>query len=221
VLAGWNDEIGAQSAAASVWSTFWSAYLSAVFQPWWTAQKVPVQLDRSRLAVGAGQFSLDEVLESWTRHDRRNAAFSPPGGPGRDAATAMRAAFVTAVSRLQSKLGGPPANWSWGKLHSRQFPSFTQLSALGYGPRPSGGDSWTVDAADAGMVATAGPSWRMIADWTGSGRAVAEGIYPGGQSENPASPWYDNLVDDWWSGRYLPMPAPGVPAGPIRWRLHS
>jgi penicillin amidase len=221
LLAGWKYGMGAGSAAASVWSTFWSHYLSAVFQPWWSARKVPAALDRAGLAVGAGQYSLDEVLESWTRHDRRNAAFSPPGAPERDATTAMRAAFTTTVSSLQSKLGGAPASWSWGKLHRRQFPSLTQAAALGYGPRPAGGDSWTVDAADGGMVATAGPSWRMITDWTSSGKFTAEGIYPGGQSENPASSWYDNLVADWWAGRYLPLPAAGQRAGPIRWELRS
>jgi penicillin amidase len=46
----------------------------------------------------------------------------------------------------------------------------------------------------------------MIVGWSGPGRPVGEGIYPGGQSENPASPWYANLVGDWWNGRYLPMP---------------
>jgi penicillin amidase len=69
------------------------------------------------------------------------------------------------------------------------------------------------------MVATVGPSWRMIAHWTSSGTPVAEGIYSGGPSENPASPWYDNLVPDWWAGRYLPLPAAGRPAGLVRWEL--
>jgi penicillin G amidase len=222
VLAHWNYWMGPQSAGASVWWTFWTDYLSAVFQPWWTARRVPVHLDRAGLAVGPGQFSLDEMLESWTLHDRGNAAFSPPGGPARDAAAAMRAAFAAAVTHLRSKLGGAPATWSWGRLHSTQFPSLAPATALGYGPRPSGGDPWTVDAADGGMVSSAGPSWRMIAHWTGSGAAVGEGIYPGGQSENPASPWYDNLMADWRAGRYLPMPVAGARAGgagTIRWEL--
>ncbi len=46
----------------------------------------------------------------------------------------------------------------------------------------------------------------MIAGWAGVGKPVAEGIYPGGQSENPASPWYSNLVGYWWAGTYLPLP---------------
>jgi penicillin amidase len=222
VLAGWNHSMGGQSAGASVWWTFWTDYLSAVFQPWWTAQRVPVRLDRRGLAVGPGQFALDEMLESWTLHHQRDAAFSPPGGPSRDAAAAMRTAFDAAVSQLQARLGGAPAGWSWGRLHSRKIPSLLRAAALGSGPRPSGGDPWTVDAADGGLVATAGPSWRMIASWAGSGQAVGEGIYPGGQSENPASPWYDNLLADWWSGRYLPMPAAGRrAAGTVRWELSS
>jgi penicillin amidase len=30
----------------------------------------------------------------------------------------------------------------------------------------------------------------------------AYGIYPGGQSGNPGSKYYDNFVDDWASGKY-------------------
>jgi penicillin G amidase len=220
LLQGWNDSMGADSAAASVWWTFWGDYLSDVFQPWWTASKVPTGEDRRGLKVSAGQFSLDEVLEAWTLRDQRNAAFRAPGGPARDAAEVMHAAFDTAVAHLHATLGGAAASWKWGRLHSRKFPSLTGAAALGYGPRSAGGDPWTVDAADGGLVAAAGPSWRMIVHWTRSGKPVAEGIYPGGQSENPASPWYENLVTDWWDGKYLPMPsAGGQPSGPIRWEL--
>jgi penicillin amidase len=209
VLAGWDHSMAAGSAAASIWWTFWSDYLTTVFEPWWRAARVPVHLDRPGLAISPEQASLDEVLAYWTRRDRHNPAFSPPGGPAGDAASAMRAAFATAVSHLRASLGGTPASWAWGKLHSRQFPSLTQAAALGYGPRPAGGDPWTVNAADGGLVSSAGPSWRMIVHWNSSGAAVGDGIYPGGESENPASPWYDNLIADWWSGRYLPMPAVG------------
>jgi penicillin amidase len=221
VLAGWDDSMTAGSAGAALWWTFWSDYLSAVFGPWWQSAQVPVHLDRAGLAVGPGQASLDEVLASWTGHDRHNAAFTPPGGPARDAAGAMRAAFATAVAHLSASPGGAPATWSWGRLHSRQFPSLTGARALGYGPVPDGGDLWTPDAADGGLASSVGPSWRMIVHWTAPGAAAGEGIYPGGQSENPASPWYGNLIADWRAGRYLPMPPARPPAaaeagGPAR-----
>jgi penicillin G amidase len=167
------------------------------------------------------------------------------------AAVRMRAAFVAAVSQLYGLLGEGPGRWQWGKLHTREFPSLIQAAAaggstnpgisdsvgygpspnqaspdsLGYGPRSAGGDLWTVDAAEGGMDSEIGPSWRMIADWSRSGQLTAEGIYPGGQSENPASPWYSDLVAGWWSGKYLPMPTAAAPAastgppGSIRWEL--
>ena len=219
LLDGWNGAMTAGSAAASVWWTFWGDYLDAVFQPWWRTAAVPVHKDEGGLKVSPDQASLDEVLETWTLHDPGNAAFTAPGGPRRTAPRVMRAAFATAVAHLSARLGGTPSQWAWGRLHSRQFPSLTQADALGYGPRAAGGDPFAVDAADGGLVASQGPSWRMIAAWTGAGSGTAEGIYPGGQSENPASPWYEDQVADWWNGRYLPMPPAGSSPGVIRWTL--
>ena len=105
-------------------------------------------------------------------------------------------------------------------MHSTQIQPLTGTGALGYGPRPASGDMWTVDAADGYPVSSQGPSWRMILQWTGRDQSAAEDIYPGGQSENPASPWYADLVADWWSGRYLIMPpAGGHPASSVQWSL--
>jgi penicillin amidase len=220
LLRGWDGSMTASSAAAAVWWTFWGDYLSAVFGPWWAAAKVPVHSDHAGLAVSAQQFSLDQVLAAWTLSDPANSAFTAPGGPRRTAPQVMRAAFAAAVTHLAARLHGTPPAWAWGRLHTRQFPSVTQAPGLGYGPRASGGDSWTIDAADGGLVSHSGPSWRMIVAWTGHGSAAGQGIYPGGQSENPASPWYTDQMAGWWNGRYLPMPpAGGYPAGPIRWAL--
>ncbi len=222
VLNGWPGAMTATSAGAALWWTFWTDYLTAVFQPWWNRAAVPVARDRAGLRVGPGQFSLDEVLEQWTLADPGNRAFTRPGGRRRTAPQVMRLAFDRAVAHLAARLGGAPPSWAWGRLHSRQFPSLTQAPALGYGPRAAGGDSWTVDAADGYPVSRQGPSWRMIVWWPGAGQPSAEGIYPGGQSENPVSPWYEDQVADWWDGRYLPMPpAGGYARGAIQWRLRS
>jgi penicillin G amidase len=221
LLHGWDGAMAQTSAAAALWWTFWGDYLDAVFEPWWKAAKVPVHKDRAGLAIRPQtQFSLDQVLASWTTSDPGNSAFSPPGGPHRTAPEVMRAAFATAVAHLAATLPGAPSSWAWGRLHVRQFPSVTQAPALGYGPRASGSDAWTVDAADGGLVSHQGPSWRMIVAWTGRGTATGQGVYPGGQSENPASGWYEDQMADWWDGRYLAMPpAGGYAAGPAVWSL--
>lgn len=45
-----------------------------------------------------------------------------------------------------------------------------------------------------------GPSWRMIVSLTTP--VEAYGVYPGGQSGNPGSPYYDDLVGHWSKGQY-------------------
>jgi penicillin G amidase len=248
LLRGWNDSMDQNSAAAAIWWTLWSDYLRATFEPWWQSSRVPVLSDPSGLAVTTNQSSLDQVLEQWTLADPANPAFGPPGVPSGTAVTVLRQAFATAVAQLHSQLGGVPSSWSWGSLHSSQLPSPSQEPGLGYGPRPAGGDPWTVDAAYGLPVATDGPGWRMIIGWQGGSGGSGSGgsggggsggggsggggsrgggsglaavaIYPGGQSENPASPWYENLVADSWNGTYLPMPMPGaLGAAVIRWEF--
>lgn len=46
-----------------------------------------------------------------------------------------------------------------------------------------------------------GPSWRMILDFDG-GKIKGYGVYPGGQSGNPGSKFYDNMVSEWANGEY-------------------
>ena len=59
-----------------------------------------------------------------------------------------------------------------------------------------GGWSNTINAT----TKSHGPSWRMIVHLAPTTEAY--GIYPGGQSGNPGSRFYDNFLDAWASGRY-------------------
>jgi penicillin amidase len=213
--------MSATSPAATIWWTFWSDYLSAVFEPWWKAGHVPVGKDSADLAVSPNLASLDEDLQAWTLTSPDNRAFAGPSGHGpADASAAMVAAFGQAVPHLSAQLGGAPSSWAWGRIHSREFPAVSGATGLGYGPRAAGGDPFTEDAADGGLTATAGPSWRMVAT-LGAAGVSAEGVYPGGQSENPASPWYANLIPLWWDGQYLPVPAPGSVGDDVKWTLNG
>jgi penicillin amidase len=61
----------------------------------------------------------------------------------------------------------------------------------------------------------------MVVDW---GTHTFSGIYPGGQSENPASSWYLDRVDAWWSGQYAPMlnaNQAASSAGAAIWKLQT
>ena len=62
-----------------------------------------------------------------------------------------------------------------------------------------GGWSNTVNA----ITTDHGPSWRMIVQL--SNPTIAYGIFPGGQSGNPGSRFYDNFVDDWAAAKYYTL----------------
>jgi len=89
-------------------------------------------------------------------------------------------------------------NWSNYKAtfvgHLLQaLPAFSRFNI------PIGGDANTVNAASKNH----GPSWRMIVEMTSPPTAL--GIYPGGQSGNPGSKYYDNFIDQWADGKYLKL----------------
>jgi len=204
LLRSWDGNMSATSPGAAIWWGFWWHYVHAAFDPWWDYYHVPYKTFAS-LAVDYNQPALDENLETWTLHDQQNGAFSLPNGQRRTAADVMAQAYRESIAAWTRTLGGNPRGWRWGDWHTRRFDSLAQIPSLQYGPRGSGGDDWTVDAADGEHIATAGPSWRFVMDWGAGGTGTGVGVYPGGQSENPLSPWYEDGVSTWWDGRYNPM----------------
>jgi penicillin amidase len=208
------------STGATIWWTFWNAYLTEVFGPAWKAVQAPGP-DVTSLDLSTARAALNQNLETWTLHDPDNAAFTPAGGARRDADTTMLAAFRTTVRQLTAQLGPDTAGWRWDRVHTSEIPSLLEAGPLGHGPEPAGGNRFTVNAAEGELTSSFGPSYRLVVSWTGVGAARASSIYPGGQSENPASEWYQDLVPDWSAGRLRDLPAPPdqtTPAG-VRWTL--
>jgi penicillin amidase len=194
LLRRWDGDMAADQQAPTIWSAFWQAYLRATFEPWFSAHQVPIDLSRLESA-------LVPDLEAWTLNEPRHPAFTAPGGAPASAGDVMAKAFARALEGLTAQFGQDPMAWNWGAAHTRTIASLLRVPALGWGPRPSSGDAWTVNAAR-GNSSPGGPSWRFIVDW-GARRAV--GIYPGGQSENPLSGWYADMLPVWAGGGYEPL----------------
>jgi len=179
VLAAWDYRMETNSPAATIWWTFWQEYLAVTFDPVWKANDIKVA--RAEVNDALGQF-----LEASTLRDQ--------GSP------LMHTAFENAVYTLTRRLGSDPSSWTWGKVHERTLVNLV-IKDLSYGPVPDRGDANTPLAAP-DFPSSHGPSWRMVVDW---GAGTFQAIYPGGQSENPASPWYSNRAATWFDGRYAPM----------------
>jgi len=68
---------------------------------------------------------------------------------------------------------------------------------------------------------THGQSWKMIVEL--GDRPQAWAVYPGGQSGNPGSPYYDNMVSTWANGEYYSftlMQEPDQDNGKIMFRQY-
>jgi penicillin amidase len=225
LLKDFDGQMSATSSAAALYWVWFGHYEKNLFSPWWKEDNVPVRQDHNLKISRETSTALIVDLAKWTTTTApANSAFTLPDGKVRNKNQVIIEAFHQAVATLENRFG-KSTTWRWGKLQSRKFPSLTKVTALGYGPRGSGGDSFTPDAADGYPVATVGPSWREIIAMgqpsSGNAPFVSLGVYPGGQSENPLSPWYETWVNQWWSGKSHPLPIPGAkPSTSIaRWRM--
>jgi penicillin amidase len=211
LLSSWDYRMDTSSPAATIWWTFWQTYLAQTFDPWWKQDAVKV--DRAEVNDALGQFVEASTLAG--------NAVCPPAGcqvpippialpacpPLTDCVKSFELsgwldkAFVTTTSTLAKQLGSDPSTWTWGRVHTRVLENLAQIDGLNYGPRAERGDANTPLAAP-DFPSAHGPSWRMVVDW---GAGTFQGIYPGGQSENPASAWYSDRADTWFKGGYAPM----------------
>lgn len=116
---------------------------------------------------------------------------------------------------LRDNLGEDMDAWTWGKLHTATFSS-TPLGESGIGPIESivnrgpfpvdgGSDlvnannwSWNEPAA-----VRSHPSMRLIVDL--SDFDASRWVIPTGQSGHPFHPNYDDQIELWLNGEYLPM----------------
>lgn len=85
---------------------------------------------------------------------------------------------------------------AWGKYKDTGIRHLLRLPALSRFHLNTGGGLNVINATKQYH----GPSWRMVVQLTD--KTEAYGIYPGGQSGNPGSKYYDTFVGDWAAGKY-------------------
>jgi len=108
-------------------------------------------------------------------------------------------AFIKASEGLQAEEREDDLIW-----YKHKNPSILHLlrgAVLPFGRTGIYAGGWgnTINA----IKSTHGPSWRMVVHLTPTTEAY--GIYPGGQSGNPGSRYYDNFIDSWSIGKYYPL----------------
>ncbi len=121
--------------------------------------------------------------------------------------------LAAAYEDARRRSGDDPAAWRWGELHQMRFEHPLLELADGrlaelmrYPPYPRGGSGNTTnntsfDPED--FLVRSGASFRMVLD-VGNWDAARMTSAPG-QSGDPRSPFYDNLLKGWATEQSFPM----------------
>jgi penicillin amidase len=119
-------------------------------------------------------------------------------------AGSLKAAYLQVVNNF-----GPPEGpgWLWSNRRMVRIRHLLGLPGFGAPEIPAMGGPSTISpsSGNGGF----GSSWRMVVEL---GRTVtAMGVYPGGQSGNPASPRYLDLLPRWAAGELDTLRTPPAP----------
>ena len=186
MLASWNHRMSRDAAAA------------LVFEAW--APVVARQANAMRLSPKAA-----EVLGNRADYEQLEAFLAAPAGAvsARARDSLMLSALDEAVADVTRRFGPDTTAWRWGTVHVAEL-RHPLARSFDLPPVSRAGDANTVFATGGGNYRqTSGASYRQIIDLGDFDNSVA--INVPGQSAQPGSEYYDNLLELWGNDRYFPL----------------
>ncbi len=208
LLGSWDGRIAVDSPAATVFELFMAEMARAIAQ---------ARAPRSAgWALGRASSSIVPytlLAARRTGHTSRLIREQPDGWFEEGWSATICGALGAAIRTLRDSYGDDPGEWAWGRARSLvlRHPAGEKRLLRGIfnrGPFPLAGDANTIsqgapslDHPTAGPAAI--PSLRMAIDvggWENSRFSI-----PGGQSGNPASPHYDDILPLWLRGEGVPI----------------
>lgn len=198
LLRSWDGELSRESPAGPLYAAWLAALTKEFF-----LSRLPKELHAHRR-----EMSSIPVLLNALEHPEA-MWFGPNPQVGRD--QLLRTTFARAVATVQKRLGDDPATWSWGKLHPVHFrhplaalgPAYAAVLDLAPVGRPGDVSTPNNTRYNDKFEQVHGATYRQVldlADWD-KGRATSAP----GQSGQPGSPHYGDLLPLWAEGRYFPL----------------
>ncbi len=198
LLAGWDGVLSIDSQAGALYGIWLQELLDGFYAP--HVPRSVLDFVRSRGGITVMMAALEKPEPAW---------FGVKPEVGRD--RLLRETFARAVARLKTLPGSESTPPTWGRLHTTTFrhplatlgPAYAKAFNLGPVPRP--GDGVTPNAAghNTKFEHITGASYRHVfdlADWD-KGQATSTP----GQSGQPGSPYYGDLLPLWEKGEYFPL----------------
>lgn len=196
LLARWDWRLGKDSAAAALYEIWLPKLAPAIFK-----SHVPESAWRT---VGS-RIQPSKVIDALQNPSPR--WFGKDSVASRDAL--IWKTLAEAVADAKKQLGADPAKWRWGTLHVAPFnhPLATDAERkvlFNLSAPERGGDANTVMASGGtGFKQNHGASFREILDVANWDRSVGTNVP--GQSAQPGSKHYGDLLPLWADGKYFPL----------------
>jgi penicillin amidase len=182
-LKTWNFKNDADSKGATVFELLWNNFADTVFKDEFAkAPKVVMKPFESSLLEGLLKDTAYKFLDNINTPQKETMA---------DEVTMAFKKTVDILTKAASE-----GRLDWGKYKATHIDHLIKLPALSRLKLGVGGGVHNINATKE----THGPSWRMVISLTA--KTEAYGVYPGGQSGNPGSKYYDSFVDQWAAGKY-------------------
>jgi penicillin amidase len=183
-LKDWDFQFLAGSAAATISNAFWLEISERIW-------KDDLTRDKETLLMPRPDVTLNLIL-----NEPESPFIDDKTTPEKETlADLALQAFKATCKKLQESLGPFGPAWTWGKARGTELRHLARIPGFGTPRLETDGGPGIVNATNRDF----GPSWRMTVALGPEVRAW--GIYPGGQSGNPGSRFYDNAVEDWVKGR--------------------
>jgi penicillin amidase len=180
----WNKYFKAKEVAASIFDLWTKKLIASIWEDEFTVANIPMRFP-----------SRDRTLQLISK-EPNSKWFDNINTPKTETLTDLvNDSFKFTCDSLEKKYGPIGKNWNWGKVKNTNVPHLAKIPGFGSKTLLIGGAKSTVNA----LSENNGPSWRMVIELGKTPKG--HGVYPGGQSGNPGSPFYDNMIDTWAQGK--------------------
>lgn len=177
-----------------------------IFETWFDSLQVMVYdeimaLKESDVLIGTKRIRLPDQynLLKLLKRDTSNAIFDYQKTKDKKEGMAdmLTLAFKSMVDSLPRTEDGQIQTWKTRR--ASVIKHLSRVAALGVDDIDSDGHGSTLNA----LNTRPGPSWRMVVEL--GEQTTAYGVYPGGQSGNPGSFYYKNMIEKWAKGEHFPL----------------
>jgi penicillin amidase len=168
----------------------------AIFQCWWDSLETTIWKDELSRTTPASPMPEEQTTMELLKKDTALRYADDIQTPQVETLfDVVTASFKKASLLLTEKEAGDQLPWSKFK-NPTVYHLIKDLKGFARAGLPVGGNGNIINA----VTHSHGPSWRMIVHLTTPTEAY--GVFPGGQSGNPGSRFYDNDVTAWVEVRY-------------------